>query len=264
MQIILIGLLIALLVVYFERRRDKVLAKASRECTDMARAYWDARAAEDKRKIEGIDNAIAQLASAMEAQKQQVWETAKQNVEAIQRAELRRAGSGNTRPAPVGAFGSDGVYREGGQAVAWYDVRTDDWKDRDGKVVPDPRQGKRTWSAPGPSSLPVTATRAERATAQASADPHQAMQAAMLDAQLYGVGMTSSNLGEVRHVPVHEFRGGGGSFDGGGASGDYDRGSSSSTASDSCSSSSASTSSDSSSSSCSSSDSGGGSSGSSD
>lgn len=144
----------------------------------------------------------------------------------------------------------------------------DCWKDREGKVVPDPRPVFQRMAMADraffhPDSFKITDPRqvgARISTLQHDDEDEQAarrrraVESAMADAQLTGLGVVRISDGgaSVEHIPESTFRGGGGSFDGGGASGDYTPAPSSC---DSSSSSSTDTSS-----SCSSSDSGGGSS----
>lgn len=143
-----------------------------------------------------------------------------------------------------------------------YNPMKDQYEDQHGNVVPEPNgASKQDRAYFNPDAFGTRLLRPEAVARISTAEPddeaeqqrrrrHDAVEAAMLDAQLSGLGVVRiHSSGAMEHVPESTFRGGGGSFDGGGASGDY------TPAASSCTSSSSSDSG--SSSSCSSSDSGG-------
>jgi len=258
--IIIIGIIALYIQVTYERRRtvtnlefqQKRLAAEAKNWADIL----------EKATITTERTASAMIAKSVAAASNNRWRDGEadrlRNISEAERLRHDLTMMGNkwpfpgtkpTKPAPVGVFGSDGIYREGGQMVAMYDVMTDSWKDRSGQTIPDPRQNasmqakasRFTGSAPSVSGWDPYESELE-------AQARRASQSAMMDAIATGTGMVRVSSEGVEHVPAEKFQGGGGSFDGGGASGDYSR-------SETCSSASTDTSS-SDSTSCSSSDSG--------
>jgi hypothetical protein len=115
-----------------------------------------------------------------------------------------------------------------------YNAMKDWYEDAQGNVVAEPHKRMDADRAFfNPASFGMRITRPELVGARIStvgqdddeqeARRRRAVEAAMVDAQLTGLGVVRvSDMGSnVEHIPAATFRGGGGSFDGGGASGDY-------------------------------------------
>lgn len=276
--IIVIGLIALAVQFMFERRRTRTAREFENKRLEAEKEYWASR---HLAVAELSSKAAKVLAEAQQkAQMDMLTSETARKQEAAASVQQRRAfDTSNAKPKPTARF----------------NIMNDRWEDRDnnpimepprhlidkdgfyyGPTTPKPRAGAvgvdmakgpdRAYFNPDSFGIKLTDPRKVGASIstvdlgyeseQETARRRQAVDAAMFDAQMTGLGVVRMSEGgqNVEHVPVESiYKGGGGSFDGGGASGDY----SAST----CSSSSSSSSSDSgSSSSCSSSDSGGGSS----
>jgi hypothetical protein len=256
--IIIIGIIALCIQVTYERRRTATnLEFQHQRLAAEAKNWADILEKATITTSASASVIIAKSMAEVEASGKRWREAEAQRQKAVADAERQRyENAKNRKPAPVGVFGGDGVYREAGQPVVWYDIRTDQWKDRSGQVVPDPRQNARMQALYGGTSMMDPRTVGARIStvdlgyeSDMEAQARRASQSAMMDAIATGTGMMRISSEGAEHVPAAQYQGGGGSFDGGGASGDY------TPAPSSCDSSSSYSSSDSSSS-CSSSDSG--------